>query len=75
MTSAEVRQLALALPEAERISLIDALWESLATEGEREQKRKSIEETNRRIEAVRRGEMKTYPLVDVLDELRNRHKQ
>jgi putative addiction module component (TIGR02574 family) len=51
----------LSLPEADRIHLVEVLWESLASEDLRERTRQWAAEAERRLDAVQSGQL---PLVD-----------
>ncbi len=62
---------ALELPRADRVHLAERLLESLDTDDEMLQA--WIDESERRLDAIDRGEMKTVPFSDVITELNARN--
>ncbi|MFN5543411.1 MAG: addiction module protein [Betaproteobacteria bacterium] len=62
---------ALELPRADRVHLAERLIESLDTDDEVLQA--WIDESERRLDAIERGEAKTVPFEEVMTELRARN--
>jgi putative addiction module component (TIGR02574 family) len=65
----------LSLPETDRIHLVEVLWESLLPDDVHERTKRWAVEAERRVDAVRAGEL---PLVDAgqaLQELQARHRR
>lgn len=75
MSPIDIEQQVLSLPESERIRLIDVLWNSLLTDADRDRMHRWIAESERRLDAIDAGKMKTYDADEVFRELRNRPKR
>jgi putative addiction module component (TIGR02574 family) len=75
MTAAAVKNEALNLSPTERAQLIDALWDSLASDEIKAREAAWAEESERRVEAVKTGKLKTFDAKEVMSELRERFKK
>jgi putative addiction module component (TIGR02574 family) len=70
MSVVTVQNAAMDLPPVERARLIDALWNSLASEELKAREAAWAAESERRIDAVEAGQMKTRDADAVLTDLR-----
>ena len=75
MTAAAVKNEALNLSPTERAQLIDALWDSLASDEMKTREKAWAEESERRIDAYNAGKMTARDAKTVIAELRERFKK
>jgi putative addiction module component (TIGR02574 family) len=72
--SSNLVEIARSLPFAERVELVDALWESLANEGyEPQLTTEQMAELDRRLEAHRRDPNSVVPWESIKAELLSKH--
>ncbi len=70
MSAATIRDEALGLPALERARLIDALWDSLASEEMKSREAAWAAESDRRIDAYEAGKVTARDAREVMVELR-----
>jgi putative addiction module component (TIGR02574 family) len=75
MTAASVTNEALNLSPVERAQLIDALWDSLASDEMKAREAAWAQEAERRIDAYDAGQMTARDAKTVISELRERFKK
>lgn len=72
MVLAEFERDLLSLPEADRVHLIEVLWQSLFPEGAADRMEKWLAEGERRLDAISAGESGLVESKQVFDDLRAR---
>ena len=70
MSFAEFEEMALSLPERDRLRLIELLWNSLEPSDSRQRSQEWAEEAERRVDAVDSGLLPTIGADEVFRELR-----
>ena len=75
MSSATIQKELLKLPATERARIIDVLFDSLSTEEVETREAAWVKESERRVDAVEAGRLKTRDAKTVFSELRNRLKK
>ena len=70
MSLSELEEMALSLPERDRLRLIELLWNSLEPSDSRQRSQKWAEEAERRVDAVDSGQLPAIGADEVFRELR-----